>query len=429
MNIAIAGYGVEGKANYDYYKSRGEVTIVDERETLEDVPAGATTILGKGAFEKLDGFDLVVRTAGLSPAKLKTGVTVWSATNEFFEKCPASIVGVTGSKGKGTTCSLIASILREAGETVRLVGNIGVPALGVLPEVKPSDIVVYELSSFQLWDLQKSPEIAVVLMIEPDHLDVHASFDEYVAAKANIRKYQAKDGVCFYHPTNKYSRRVAQASKQPNAYRYGAPGSPRSVYVQDGNFMVEECVICPLDALQLPGAHNVENACAAISVALEFNVEHAAIERGLRAFTGLPHRLKFVREAAGVKYYDDSIATTPGSAVASMRAFAQPKVIILGGSGKGADFAEVANTAAKTGVKLAVLIGSEAGKIEAELKKAGVPTQNLGETVTMQETVRHAAAAAAPGDVVVLSPACASFGMFKNYKDRGEQFIAAVEAL
>lgn len=429
MKIAIAGYGVEGKANYDYYKSRGEVTIADERENLEDVPAGAKTILGKRAFEKLDGFDLVVRTAGLSPAKLKTSAKVWSATNEFFEKCPAAIIGVTGSKGKGTTCSLIASILREAGETARVVGNIGVPALRVLPEVRPSDIVVYELSSFQLWDLQKSPEIAVVLMIEPDHLDVHANFEEYVAAKANIRKHQTRNDVCFYHPANKFSRQIAQASKQPNAYRYGVADSPCSVYVKDGNFMVEECVICPVEALQLPGAHNVENACAAINVALEFNVEHAAIERGLRAFAGLEHRLKFVREAAGVKYYDDSIATTPGSAIASMKAFAQPKVMILGGSGKGADFAEVAKTAAETSVKLAVLIGSEAGKIEAEFKKAGVPVQNLGEKTTMQKIVQTATAAAAPGDVVVLSPACASFGMFKNYKDRGEQFIAAVEAL
>lgn len=430
MKIAIAGYGVEGKANYDYYTSRGEVTIVDERETLEDVPASAKTILGKGAFEKLDGFDLVVRTAGLAPKKLKTSGKIWSATNEFFEKCPAAIIGVTGSKGKGTTCSLIASILREAGETVRVVGNIGVPALSVLPEVKPTDIVVYELSSFQLWDLEKSPEIAVVLMIEPDHLDVHASFEEYVAAKSNIRKHQGKNDVCFYHPTNKYSRQIASASKQPNAYRYGAPGSPCSVYVKDGNFMVDDGVICPVDALQLPGKHNAEeNACAAINAALEFNADYAAVERGLRAFTGLEHRLKFVREVKGVKYYDDSIATTPGSAIASMQAFDQPKIIILGGSEKGADFAEMAAVAAETNVKLAILIGSEAEKIEHLLKQKNVPLKNLGTDISMKEIVKTAEERAEPGDVVVLSPACASFGMFKNYKDRGDQFIAAVENL
>jgi UDP-N-acetylmuramoylalanine--D-glutamate ligase len=429
MKIAIAGYGAEGKANYEYYATRGEVTIVDEREKLEDMPPEANAILGKGAFEKLDGFDLVVRTAGLAPRKIKTDGKLWSATNEFFERCPAAIIGVTGTKGKGTTCSLIASILREAGETVRVVGNIGVPALAVLPEVKPTDIVVYELSSFQLWDIQKSPEIAVVLMIEPDHLDVHADFEEYVAAKANIRKFQTQNDVCFYHPTNPYARHIAEASSQPNAYRYGVADSPCSVYTENGNFMVDGSVICPVSALQLPGAFNVENACAAINAALEFNADYEAIERGLRAFSGLEHRLKFVREVAGVKYYNDSIATTPGSAMAAMKAFEQPKILILGGSGKGADFTELADVAAESTVKLALLMGSEADKIARHLEEKKVPVKNFGTDATMEAIVKAANERAEPGDVVVLSPACASFGMFKDYKDRGDQFVAAVEAL
>lgn len=429
MKIAIAGYGLEGRSNYEYFLNKGELTIVDERETVDNLPEGVKTILGEGAFAKLQDFDLVVRTASLAPTKIKTSGKIWSATNEFFANCPAAIIGVTGSKGKGTTCSLITSILREAGQTVHLVGNIGVPALDVLNDVKAEDIVVFELSSFQLWDLEKSPAVAVVLMIEPDHLDIHASFEEYVAAKANIRKYQRPEDICFYHPTNEFSRQIALASDYSNAYRYNDP-TDKAVYVEDGNFIEDNCVVCPVDALQLPGAHNIDNACAAISAVMAgFGADGDAVERGLRAFKGLDHRLKLVREVEGRKYYDDSIATTPGSAIAAMKAFDQPKVIILGGSSKGARFDEVAKFAASSNVRCAVLIGDEAGKIEQELNKVNVSAMNLGSDIKMDEIVKTARDYSKPGDVVILSPACASFGMFKNYSDRGDQFVAAVEAL
>lgn len=425
MKIAIAGYGLEGKSNYQYFKSRGDVTIVDERDAVADLPEGVPTILGKGAFEKLHGFDMVVRTAGLAPRKIVTDGKIWSATNEFFAHCPVPIIGVTGSKGKGTTCSLITSILRESGKNVQLVGNIGTPALDVLEKLTADDIVVYELSSFQLWDIKKSPQTAVVLMIEPDHLDVHADFEEYVFAKTNIVRYQTADDVTVFNEANPYSWAAAEASPA-RKFPYQ---SEQFAHVKNGAFWYGEQKICPTDALKLPGAHNFDNACAAINAVWQFTQNTEVIERGLAAFTGLKHRLKFVREADGVKFYDDSIATTPGSAIAAMKAFAAPKIMILGGSSKGAEFDEVAEIAAENNVKLAILIGDEANKIEHSLAAKHVPTTNLGAMVKMAEVVSIAKTHAEVGDVVVLSPACASFGMFKNYQDRGDQFVSAVENL
>lgn len=425
MKIAIAGYGLEGRSNYEYFLSRGELTIVDERENVDHLPEGATTILGDGAFTKLQDFDLVVRTASLAPKKIKTNGKIWSATNEFFANCPAPIIGVTGSKGKGTTVSLIASILREAGQTVHVVGNIGVPALDVLPDIKANYIVVYELSSFQLWDVENSPEVAVVLMIEPDHLDIHATFDEYVTAKAKVVKHQTDQDIVVYYSANEFSRKIGEASSAAKIpYQ-----TPETSHIQDDSFYYGKNKICPVDVLQIQGAHNLDNACAAIAAVWPFTQDEDAIERGLRAFSGLPHRLKYIRTVEGIDYYDDSIATTPGSAIAAINAFTQPKVIILGGSSKGAEFSEVAKAAASGEVRYAVLIGDEADKIEQEFGKAGVPTVNLGSHVRMDEIVKVARDYSEPGDVVVLSPACASFGMFKSYSDRGDQFIAAVEAL
>lgn len=426
MNIAIAGFGIEGKSNYRYFESRGhDVTIVDERHEIKGVPEGAKTLTGPGVFEKLDGFDMVVRTASLAPRKIKTDGKVWSATNEFFAQCPAPIVGVTGSKGKGTTSSLVASMLRASGKTVHLLGNIGIPALDELEKVQPDDIVVYELSSFQLWDVEKSPHVAVVNMIEPDHLDIHADFDDYVAAKSNIARYQVKDDAVVFAAANEYSRQIAELSK---GTQLPAP-SEETAHIADKTFWYDDQMLCSVEALRLPGPHNRDNACLAITVVWRFIQDAAAIEKGLRDFSGLPHRLKFVRELNGVKYYDDSIATTPGSAIAALNAFSEPKVMILGGSYKGGDFADMAELAGKSNVRIAVLIGQEAARIEPLLREQGVSTQNLGEDVKMPEVVAAARDAAQPGDVVLMSPACASFGMFKSYVDRGEQFVTAVEAL
>lgn len=407
MKIAIAGYGLEGRQNFIYWNVPGnELTIVDEREPI-DVPSGAATIVGEGAFAKLDRFDMVVRTAGLSPRKITTNGKIWSTTNEFFAKCPAPIIGVTGSKGKGTTASMITSILRAAGQTVHLVGNIGVPALGELPKIQPEDIVVYELSSFQLWDLEKSPHVAVVLMIEPDHLNVHASMDDYVSAKANIARYQNEQDVLVFNKNNQHSTRIAELSK---AHKVAYPFDISAVS----------------DSLKVPGHHNVENASAAIAAVREYVHDEETIKKGLAAFEGLEHRLKYVAEIDGVKYYDDSIATTPGSAIAALRAFDQPKVIILGGSDKGGNYDAIITECRVQNARV-IAVGETGERIAELCEDEGVVHERIAGG-TMTDIVNASSKMAQDGDVVILSPASASFDMFKNYADRGDQFIAAVQA-
>lgn len=429
MKIAIAGYGVEGKQNYEYWSAdpSNELTIVDESAGAA-FPAGAATMLGPNVFESLDTFDMVVRTAGLAPRKIKTSGKVWSATNEFFAKCPAPIIGVTGSKGKGTTSSLIASILEAAGKKVWLVGNIGVPALSVLPEVTADDIVVYELSSFQLWDLEKSPHIAVVLYIEQEHLDVHEDMNDYVNAKAQIARFQTEDDLVIYNANNEHAEYIASLSK---ARKVPYPSSGAAyVYMYDEMFCYGEYnPICSVHELRIPGEHNQVNALAAIDAVWPYTQDPEIIAEGLRAFSGLPHRIAFVKTVDGVDYYDDSIATTPSSAIAALRSFGdKQKVIILGGSSKGSDFSSLGEELTQHSVR-ALLVGSEAQHIAEACEKAGFRNYEILENATARSFTERAHELARPGGVVLLSPAAASFGMFRNYADRGDQFIVAVEAL
>jgi len=427
MKIAIVAYGVEGQASYRYYSKdpANEITIFDQNPATVG-PEGVPIVLGPDAFEKLGEYDLVVRTPSVAPSALMTQGKVWSGTNEFFAKCPADIIGVTGSKGKGTTVSLIASILEAAGRKVWLVGNIGTPALDILDQVQPDDVVVYELSSFQLWDLEGAPTTAVVLFIEPEHLDIHKDMAEYVAAKGNITKFQTPDDILIYNADNEYSRAIAEGSQ---AQKVAYP-SEMTTHIRDGHFYNGEQKLCSTDVLQIPGAHNLSNAIAAIDAVWKYTQDPAVIESGLRAFKGLPHRLAFVRTVNDVEYYDDSIATTPTSAVAAIASFAQPKVIIIGGSDKGGDYIPLLTAIIKsTSIRAIVSIGANGAYITGMLDDHSLPKVHRVESKDMNDIVATAASLAQPGDVVILSPAAASFDMFKNYADRGEQFVAAVNIL
>ncbi len=425
MKVAIAGYGVEGKASYEYWNALGaDITIYDEKKPEQEMPEGAKSYFAPDAFTKIDDADLVVRTAGLNPNKISTTSKVWSATNEFFEKCPAPIIGVTGTKGKGTTCTLIYEILKAAGKTVHLVGNIGIAALDVLPSIKPEDIIVFELSSFQLWDIERSPQTAVVLMIEPDHMDVHASMTEYITAKANIARFQNEADTLIYHPSNDYSAQIAAISKaQKKTYM-----SEEGADIKNEAVVIEGHKICSTKEIGLIGSHNLENICAAVTAAWEYTQEISAFEKAIKNFTGLPHRLEFVREVNGVKFYNDSQATGVASTLAALRTFSEPTTLVFGGSDKGIDVTEVVNELHND--DFVILIGQSSQKIEQLLIEREFKNYiNLGTNTSMSNIVKIAASKTSEGGVVLLSPAHASFDMFINYQDRGDQFKNAVATL
>jgi UDP-N-acetylmuramoylalanine--D-glutamate ligase len=426
VKIAIAGYGVEGVANYNYYSSdpANQVVIVDQKQPTFEPPVGALTKIGTDVLRDLDDFDLVIRTAGLAPYKIHTNAKVWSSTNEFFSKCPAKIIGVTGTKGKGTTASLIASMLKAAGFKVWLVGNIGVAPLSVLADINPEDVVVYELSSFQLWDAEFSPSIAVLLFLESEHLDEHIDFDDYLSAKLHITKFQTESDYLVFNQQNQFARAIAaQSSAQKTGYQ-----SDTSAHYMDDSFYYGEQIICSGEMLHLKGNYNVDNACAAIDAVWTITQDADAISRGIDDFKGLPHRLEFIRRFEGVDYYDDSIATTPGATIAVLRSFEDSKVIILGGSSKGSDFTELGVELCQHDVK-AIIVGAESDNIIAACNAAGFSNYETAMSYDFSVIVDRARVLAGGEGVVLLSPACASFGDFKNYADRGDQFSAAVMAL
>lgn len=293
-----------------------------------------------------------------------------------------------------------------------------------------NDIVVYELSSFQLWDIEKSPHIAIVLPVEPDHLNVHRNMKDYVSAKANIRRFQLADDICIYHPRNEYARQITASNQVAPMERY-AIKADGGAYLKDGAFYEGDHMICSSDVMQIPGIHNIENACAAISAVLYLGIPEDAIADGLRNFKGLPHRIEFVRTVHGVEYYNDSFSSAPSATIAAIKSFTKNEIIVLGGIDKGADFHDLIETIRiHPNIKEVLLIGEIRHKLHLLLKEAGVTTKTtVFDGRTMQEIVEYLSHTAEPNDLVLLSPGCASFDMFRDFYDRGDQFRAEVQSL
>ncbi len=434
--IAIVGAGgVEGKSAFAYYRAMPDVEIaVHDQNPLElkDYP-DATIVTGPDYLTDLERYDLVVHSPGIRPDKLGVDpAKVTTATREFFAHCPAPIIGITGTKGKGTTSSLITKFLEAAGHKVWLVGNIGQPCLDVLAQIKKTDWVVFELSSFQLFDIDKSPHIAVHLMISSDHQDWHTDMAEYSSAKANIFRFQHGEDTAVYYAGSQQVVKAAQQSPAKTKTPYDrnqvlADGA----YVKNDSIMMRDKEVAKVSDVALVGSHMLDNVCAAIAATWDIVQNVEVYQKTLRSFTGLPHRMQLVRELHGVAYVDDSYSSTPAAAEAAVAAFDQPLVAILGGYNKhnqSGDFDKLAEGVKRANVRHVLLVGETASDIKAALDKIGFSDYSPG-FASMGEIVEAAAKHAKSGDVVLLSPGCASFDMFRNFTDRGEQFMAAVQAL
>lgn len=440
MNVAVVGYGVDGASAVGYWHKLGAaVTVCDLKDDLL-LPSYVEQKLGPNYLNGLDAFDVIVRSPGVHPRELVAAngpdilQKVTSCIDEFFVKCPAPIIGVTGTKGKGTTSTLIYKMLLAAGKKAFIGGNIGTVPLDFLHEVTADSFVVLELSNFQLIDFKGRPSVSVCLMIVPEHLDWHPNKEEYYAAKANLFARQTPDDRLVYNGGNGTTTKVISTSKADKIPFYvpltGQENHKTAgAYVLDGTIFYRDQEVCDTNDVALLGHHNLENVCAAITAVwqiIDGNI--AVIKKVVGEFTGLEHRLEFVRELAGVKYYNDSFATTPEATIAAVRSFEQPKVLILGGSEKNIPMFDLIGELTHTDLRQVLCIGDTGPKIAEMLGSRGVDNVIAGGS-TMSEIVANAQKAAQPGDVVLLSTACASFGLFENYKDRGNQFKQAVNNL
>lgn len=407
MNIALLGYGKEGQATEKYFKSHFDAECdVFENFTRDEIV--------QKDFSK---YDYVFRSPSVPPLGLKNETSV---TRYFFDHCPCTIIGVTATKGKGTTCSFIKSLLDAHGEDAYLIGNIGEPAINILDDLAEGSVVVYEMSSFQLWDLKQSPHIAVIGHLEPDHLNVHTDYQDYLGAKAHITEFQTASDYLVYNQGNSEAVKIAEDSKATLVpYPFDIPSNIAS-------------------AIKLPGQHNVGNAIAAIAaVASFYDISpdeylrecRATIIEGLAGFWGLPHRLEFLRELNGVKYYDDNFSTNPSSTRVAVESFPNENiVIVVGGRDKTdyADLPEIDEILQAKNIRKIILIGESGHEMARRYQdERFILVESLEEAVA---TLKVEAERFAPA-VALMSPAAASFDMFKNVYDRGGQFQQLIKSL
>lgn len=460
MKIAILGFGREGRAVLKFLKKNKidkEIWILDEDLKIK-APAGVNVCFGKNYLKNLNNFDIIFRSPGVPynlpeiQKAVKKGVRFSSATKLFFEKAQGKVIGITGTKGKGTTATLIYKILKAAKRDAYLVGNIGKPCLAILPRLNKNSIVVFELSSFQLQDLDspphqfqprtlgfqegkakplrslsienqehrwdrsggKSPNISVILDIFPDHLDIHKNLKEYLKAKTNIVRYQRSKDKIFYFADNFYSQKIAAKSKAKKI----------PIFVSNATTKAIASGITPTN-LKIKGHHNFKNALMAAAVTERLGVKPSIIKKTILNFCGLEDRLEFVDKINGVSIYNDSASTNPESAAAAVQSFIEPQILIAGGKDKNLDFKSLARALKNSSVKKVFLFGENKNKIKAKINKIVL----VKTCPDLKTSLEKALKIAYNGDVIVFSPASASFDMFRDYKDRGKIFKKLVKKI
>jgi UDP-N-acetylmuramoylalanine--D-glutamate ligase len=441
--VAVLGLGLEGEDVCRFLlKQEAKIFIFDQKTASElgkiyqeFKKKGVKFSLGKNYLKtSLKDFDMIFRSPGfyrLLPQIVeaeKRGVVISSATKLFFDLCPGKIIGVTGTKGKGTTATLIYKILKKAKKKVFLAGNIGEPMLKLLPKLGSNSLVILELSSFQLQDMKKSPQLAVVLFISSEHLDYHRDKKEYVQAKSNIVRHQRGNDFAILNADDPTSSSFAKLSPA-KVYYFSRKKPVNGAYVKNKNIFFEKEVTGKTGKLKLRGEHNWENVCAAITASFLAGAGLTSVKKAVFSFQGLEHRLELVAKKNNISFYNDSFSTTPETAMAAIKAFQEPVILIAGGSEKGSDYTELGRVISKSSVKTLILIGKTAGQIKEVVDKADFKGEIIFRPGEMKKIVKLAWQKARPGDVILLSPACASFDMFENYKERGNQFKQFVKAL
>ena len=441
--IAVLGAGVSNMPLVRILRRAGADVTVYDKATEEKLGAnynelcslGAKTVLGEGYLDRIDG-DIIFRSPGIRPdrpgilAAVDRGAVLTSEMEAFFEVCPAPIFAVTGSDGKTTTTTVISEILRAAGRKVWLGGNIGTPLLDKADEMTAEDVCVLELSSFQLMTMKKSPMTAVITNLAPNHLDVHKDMQEYIDSKKNIFIHDPQPRRVVLNADNGItSSFVPEVRGQCLTFSRRQPVE-NGVFWQDGVIYAavdgRTTEIMRSDDIFLPGAHNIENYMAAFA-ALWGYVPAEAMVKTAREFKGVEHRIEYVRTLNGVKFYNDSIASSPSRTTAGLRSFKQKVILIAGGKDKGVPFDSL-GAEIKEHVKKLVVTGLTAEKIKAAAINAGADIPIIHEP-DFRDAVEAAYRAAQPGDIVILSPACTSFDRFKNFAERGRFFKEIVNGL
>ena len=447
--VAIIGLGVSNIPLIDYlYNLQAKVTVFDDRN-IEDIPKDILDKITKYAFEfsfgenslsKLIGFDIIFRSPSCMPTKkelveeAKRGAIVTSEIEMLMEIAPCKIIGITGSDGKTTTTSLIYSILKAAGYNAHLGGNIGTPLFIKLESIKPEDIIVLELSSFQLMNMNISPDIAVITNVTPNHLNIHSSYEEYIDAKKNIFKNQKEDGIVVLNYDNEITRNCKNEANGRVVLFSSKEKLDNGIIVDTD--VIKECEdklrkhIVNTKDVKLRGMHNYENIAAAIA-ATKSLVDTEVITKAVKEFNGVEHRLEFIRELNGVKWYNDSIGTSPTRTIAGLNSFDEEIILIAGGYDKHLDYEPIAKPIVDN-VKGLILIGGTAEKIyNAVEKELKIQSKDLDIYMCKEfnQTVQIANEIAKPGQIVLFSPASASFDLFKNFAERGEKFKELVKIL
>jgi len=434
MKVAILGYGSEGRSAARWWHKHGhQVTVADQHQPTDlTTPKGAippeyATRFGSDYLENLDDFDLVVRTPGLHPEKIHTTAPVTTMLNEFLKRCPAPTIGISGTKGKSTTSTLIAHILTQSGRKTWLAGNTGDALLDILDDIQADDWVVIEESTHMLHDARLSPHIAVLLRVGVDHLDYHHDLASYIASKANLLRFQHPEDILVYRAGDALAADLAAQSAAGTKLSFGLESS-EDAHLEGEQLYFGDTEICEVRDIPLLGRHNVENCLAAIAATYPIARDAQKLKAAIQSFQSLRYRLQTVATVDGVRYVDDSIATNPDTTIAAIQTFSEPKVLILGGSDKGNDFAEMAQVIRDADTRAVILMGEMGPRIAQALDQVGFADYQMG-LDDMPGLVTAAATRAQSGDVVLLSPGCASFGLFRDYRDRGDQFQAAVQAL